>query len=89
MFHFQNLYLYLIFLYITFENGNYLRVRHDFTLFNLSPSGYPITSFLLLKMQSALSESSADLEGSRRDERDVVVVQRERLERGKGTEGPL
>ena len=36
-----------------------------------------------------MHKSSADLEGSRSNERDVVVVQRERLEGGQGAECPL
>lgn len=40
-------------------------------------------------MQSEFGQSSAHLEGSWRDEGDVVVVQREGLERGQGAEGPL
>lgn len=78
-------------MFYTFQYGNYLKGLDMTSLFSVYLLQAIPSSFLITKneMQSTLSESSADLEGSRRDEGDVVVVQRERLERGEGAEGPL
>lgn len=64
----------------------------SFSLSVKSPKSMQFTfSFLSKKRKryKLMHKSSADLEGSRSNERDVVVVQRERLEGGQGAKCPL